>query len=350
MAETTVEKLDVNEDAGKAALEQIDANIERAKTLATEGNTEALDALFEENEALISALSGKGSIKAKKEKRDAWTTAVDEGTAAKAEVKKVTEGKVMGPAWDKIEGVPELVNAAAEKLSEGVRLHLKGSQVAKDVAAVVFEAWLKVENSAGAPDILGDMAESKNISKAVLSVAGGGFEDNWDNKEALRKLMRSVQDYRSDVRAEWLRSLDGDTEEAAARRELMAKVLEGKPEDEKASEWVANVYGTSTIGQAEKKRLDYQEKKRAAELTAGGSGAGEGTGDGEGDAGDDKQEPADETNPDEYLRKTVDRLLKDISKAKPETVEKASAETKEAQRKRLEKALEALRAMIAATL
>jgi hypothetical protein len=338
--DTTPEKLDVNTEEGRAALDQIQANIERARVLATEGNDEALKALNEETESVISALSGKGSIRHKKEWRDAWTAAVEEGKAAMpaAEVKKVTEGVVMGPSWENIPGVPELVNAAAEKLAEGVKLNLKGAKVAEEVAGIVFEAWCRVENSAGRPDILGDTDEAKKITKATLAIAGKGFKDTYDNKKALQSLTRSVQYYRSDVRAKWLRSLDGDDEIATGRRALMGKVLKDKPEDGKASDWVAKAYGTSTVGEGEAKAAAYRQKK---ELEASG-----GTPEPSADATEDEEIK----DPDEYLTKTVDRMLRDINRTKTDVVGKASKETRAAQRKRLEKALEGLRQMIAATL
>lgn len=353
MAET-VTKLDVNTDEGKAALDQIDANIERARSLAESDNAEALEELGEETETIISSLSGKGSIKHKKEKREAWKAAATLPERPKGEVKKVHQGDVQEKTWDQYDGTVELVNAAAEKLSEGVKAHLKTSHVAKEVAAVTLEAWLRIPNSSDIPDLMGDMQQSKAASKKILELAGQGFEDTYDNRQALKRLMRSVQDQRSDVRAEWLRSLDGDDEIAQERRALVAKVLEGKPEDEKASEWVANVYGTSTIGQTEKRRLEYQAKKEleaAAQHGGAVEGAeGEGAGEGEGE-GAEATTPVD---PDEYLTKVVDRVYKDVERTDRDqflkAAEHASDERKKAERERLERALDGIKAMIAATL
>ncbi|MFJ9318815.1 hypothetical protein [Streptomyces globisporus] len=348
MAETTATKLDVTEDAGKAALEQIDANIERARSLAESDNAEALEELGKETESIISSLVGKGSIKAKKEKRDAWKAAAVLPEKAPA---KAVEGKVVAKTWDQYEGTQELINLGAEKLAEGVRLNLKASTVAAEVAAVTFDAWTRMENKAGDPDLMGAGDASKKFSGAMLRMAGEGFERTYDNEKALEKLARSAQDQRSDVRAAWLRSLDEDTKEGAERRALVAKKLEGKPDDVPASEWVAKAYNTSTIGQTEKRRLEHAEKrKRAAELEAaqsedGDSGSGGGEGEGEG-----SDTSAETSTPDERVTKLTQKLLKDLGAAKPEDFEAASDETKKAIRESLTKAADALKAMITATL
>ncbi|WP_333731752.1 hypothetical protein [Streptomyces sp. IBSBF 3010] len=358
MAEnTTTEapKLDVTTDEGKAALEQIAANIERGRVLATEDNAEALEELGTETETLISNLSGKGSIKAKKENRDAWKSAVAEAAAAKpkAEVaKKAAEGVVVAKTWDQYEGTKEFATLGAEKLAEGVRLNLKVANVAEEVAKYAFEMVVRIPNKDGNPDLMVASDVAKKAGTALLGMAGEGFEHTWDNEQALKKFARSVQDYRSDARAAWLRSLDEETEEAAERRARVAKVLEGKPDDVPASEWVAKAYGTSTIGQAERKRLAYHEKQKAKELAAAGGSAEGGNGEGgEGDGeGSGEGTSAETTTPDERVTKLTDKLLKDLGAAKPEDFEAASDETKEAIRERLEKASKALKAMIAATL
>lgn len=342
---------DVNTDQGKAAVDQIEANIERAASLVADGSdtTELVAELHEETEALISSLSGKGSIAVKKQLREAWA-GVTAAPEPKAEVVKseVKEGVVAPKTWDQYEGVQELVTMGAEKVVEGVKAHVRVSTLAKDVAAIGLDMWLRIPNKAGQPDLLGDTDPAKKASGALLRTAGEGFADDYDNQQALKRLMRSVQDQRSDVRAEWLRSLDEDTDIAAERRALMAKVLEGKPDDEPASKWVANVYGTSTIGQTERKRIEWAEKKKARELGKGeatsteGDGA-EGEGEGEGAS-------AETSTPDERVRLVAKKILSDVSSASVDDFEAASEETKEAIRTELENALEGLRAMIKATI
>jgi hypothetical protein len=349
---TTPAKLDVTAEDGKAALEQIDANIERVRSLAEAENLEGIEELAEETEGIISALSGKGSIAIKKEKRDAFKGAATVTEKPKAEVaRKAAEGVVVAKTWDQYEGTQELAQMGAEKLAEGVRLNLKASNVAMEVAAVAFDMVTRIPNKDDNPDLMVASDAAKKAGTALIALAGEGFEHTWDNEQALKKLTRSVQDYRSDVRAAWLRSLDEDTEEAAERRARVAKILEGKPEDVKASEFVAKAYGTSTIGQAERKRLAYQEKQKAKELAAAGKDTAELT-TGEGGEGDGEGEGSDTTpvSPDEAVTKIVDRLWKDTEKADPDAFDKASDAVKKAQRERLEKIKKAITDMIAATL
>jgi hypothetical protein len=341
---TMTDRNDVTTEQGQTVIEQIDANIERASSLVEAENHEGLDELYKETEALVSSLSGKGSIAIKKEKREAWTAAAMAAPKPKAEVKKVTVGQIVEKTWDQYEGVEELVSLGAEKIGEGVTAHVKISHLAKDVAAIVFDMWTRIPNKEGAPDLMGASDPAKKASGEMLKRAGNGFEDNYDNKQALKRLTRSVQDQRSDVRAEWLRSLDEDTEAGAARREIMAKVLEGKPEDQPASAWVADKYGASLLGMTERKRLEYAAKVAGKELESGaGAGGGEGEGEGEG-------EGSDESTPDERVTNVAKRLIKDIGMVTPDDFEKSSEETKEAVRTQLEEAIKALRAMVSATL
>ncbi|MFC9191428.1 hypothetical protein [Streptomyces cyaneofuscatus] len=346
MAETTATKLDVTEDAGKAALEQIDANIERARSLAEADNAEALEELGAETEGIISALVGKGSIKAKKEKRAEWAAAA---IVPEKAVKKVTEGKIAPKTWDQYAGTEELMAIGAEKLAEGVRLHLKASTVAAEVASATFDAWTRMENKAGDPDLLGAGDAAKKFSGEMLRLAGEGFERTYDNEQSLKRLARSAQDQRSDVRAAWLRSLDTDTKEGAERRAIVAKQLEGKPEDVPASEWIAKAYNTSTIGQTEKRRLEYQAKQKAAELEAGSAGSDSEGGEGEG-TGEGSDTSTDNSTPDERITKFAKKLLKDMETAKPEDFEVASEDTKKAAREQFTQAIEALKKMVQATL
>ncbi|MFE3409440.1 hypothetical protein ACFXMT_14220 [Streptomyces mirabilis] len=336
----TPEKYDVNTEAGEKAIEEINANIERIGVLIREGaEGEKLTALEEETEGIISALSGKTSIAAKTECRDKLRQTKEEAAKAApaAEVVQVHTGTIAAKTWDQYEGTTELVNLGAEKVAEGINAHVKVSNLAKEIAAITFDLALRIPNKADRPDILLDSDPAKKGARAIYDKALPLFDDNYDNAKALKSLIRSAQDFRSDVRAEWLRSLDGDGETAAERRAIVAAVLEDKPDDEKASEWVAKAYGTTTTGQGEAKRLAYHEKKKR--LEAGNTSK-------ELESGESEET----TTPDERITKLTDRLVKDITSGKPEDFENASEETKEAIREKLEKASKALKLMIAATL
>ena len=91
--ESDMEKQDVSTEQGVAIVEQVDANIERIKSLAEAENAEGMDELNAETEALISSLSGTGSIKVKKEKRDALSAAA---TVKGNDVERVVTTQVVG--------------------------------------------------------------------------------------------------------------------------------------------------------------------------------------------------------------------------------------------------------------
>jgi tetratricopeptide (TPR) repeat protein len=330
--EIMTDRNDVNTDEGQKVIEQIDANIERALSLT---DPEAIKELEEENEALVSSLSGKGSIKVKTEKRAAFTEAAntmpeDVSTAPtpKAEVETVDPKD-----YSIYAGVTELIADGAARVSEGVKLHLKTSDLAKDVAAIMLDMWHRIPNKDGNPDILGASHAAKEAARALYNKAGEGFERSYDTEEALKKLQRAVQHQRSDVRAQYLRSLDQDQDE----QKRFAKALEAKPEDVSVSQFIADLYGTALKGHGEIQRERYQAKQA---ITSGG----------EADAEESEEEPEEETTPDERVRSLVQKLKRDVAKAKPEEFESASEDTKEAVRAELEELFTAVKAMITATL
>lgn len=239
---------DVNKVEGQKVIEQAEAAIERAVSVQEDG----LEALHTEVESLISSLSGKGSIAVKRLLHQQWDEAIDA---------RPVKGEVVPASWESYEGVPELVTEGAGLLADGVRLQLRKSEVARKVAEVTLKAWLRIPNKAGNPDIMSDSDEAKNAARALYAKAGEGFEHTFENEEALRSLIRSVQYHRSNVRAAFLRSLDENPEARAP----FAKLLEGKPKDTPASEYVADAYGAPLIGDGEKKALKWADDKKGDE-------------------------------------------------------------------------------------
>lgn len=238
------------------------------------------------------------------------------------------------------EGVPELVAMGAQKVTEGVRLHIKTSVTAKEVAAITLDMWRRIPDKDGNPDIKGTSDAAKKASgdmtKTIGEALGKEGLDAFDVKEALKKLSRSVQTQRTDVRAEYLRSLDGDTDEAAEEREHFADILDAKPDDVPASVWVANHYGVGLKGEIEKSRERYHAK-----LALGSADS----------VGDDDQGDDDDTvtDPDTEIRAVVRRLRADVERAKPETFEAASEATRVEVREELETLYKAVKDMITAT-
>jgi hypothetical protein len=320
-------------------IEQVNANIERAQSLAEAENVEGLTELTKETEALISSLPQRGKApdeqswtKFKKGMRDSLRAAAQ---VQEAPTKAVAKVKPAEPAIDPkdysvYQGVTELISDGAERVAEGVKLHVKTSDLAKDVAAIVLDMWRRIPNKDGNPDILGNSHAAKEAARALYAKAGEGFEHNYDNEQALDKLRRSVQSHRSDVRAKYLRELENDPDE----QKRYAKALEGKPEDVTVSEYIADLYGAQLKGHGELNRERYQQRKEL----------------GDPNPMRHEIESGADLTPDERVQSFVKRVRTDFIKATPEDFEAASDETKESIRTELEELYEAIKKMIAATL
>lgn len=295
---------DVNAPEGAQVVDQIDANIERTRSLAAAGKADEVKALAKETEALISSLSGKGSIAVKKDKRADMSAAA--ATRAEASTEVVDPGD-----YSQYEGVSELVSVGAERVAEGVRLHLKASEVAKEIADVGLDMWLRIPNKDGLPDLRGDSHAAKEAMRDLYAKAGEGFERNAANEAALKSLQRAVQHQRGNVRTRYLMELNDDPEE----RKRFATILEASSEATPA-EAIAKHYGLAL---------------NVPELSSGEAPK--------------AIEPAGEK-----LRTVTERLRKTISEVKPEDLASAPDDVKEAARKDLEALYERVKAMIAATL
>jgi hypothetical protein len=359
---TTAEDATSVEVTINKAVEQLNANIERAKSMAEAENAEGLAELKKETEELVSALPQRGKfgnetfaklkVRLRAEFRAAAQVQEKPATKAVAVAAKPKEG-VPVKTWDQYEGVKELVTLGAEKVAEGVRLHRKTSDLAKEVAAVTFDMWTRIPNKDEIPDLKGNSDQAKKAAGEMYRIAGEGFEHNFENEDAFTKLQRSVQMHRTDVRAKWLRELDEDTTEAAEARALYGDKLADKPEDMSVAEYVATaLYNSPAMikGEGEKQLERYHAKQKAlaaASDKSKGEGTGEGSGEGEGEG---SGEAAETTTPDERIEAIVKRIKADVSKADPEDFAKASDETKEAIRAELEPLYKALKDMITATL
>jgi hypothetical protein len=340
------------QDETGAKIEQIQANIERAASLAEADNAEGLAELGKETETLISSLPSRGRYvlpgedkertfaDIKKTLRGAWRD------AAQAKPQPEPKGKAVAvPAqaaepvdYSVYAGVTELINDGAARVAEGVNLHLKTSDLAKDVAKIMLDIWSRIPNKDGNPDIMGDSHAAKEAARAMYAKAGEGFTQDLDTEEALAKLQRSVQSKRSDVRAQYLRSLDEDADERAK----FAKLLESaQGEDVKPSELVAKAYDTSLIGHGELNKARYRVKagKATPEEIAAVEAA-------------DRNGGAKGELPsaDERIKTLVAKLKADASKVAVDDFNEASDETKAEVRGELETLYQAVKDMIAATL
>jgi hypothetical protein len=321
-----------------ATMDQIADNTERAKSLAEAENAEGLAELSKETEALVSSLPSRGKApndqtwaKYKQDARNAFRAAAQVQDKPEPKNKAVAKAVPAEPAIDPkdysiYQGVTELVSDGAERVAEGVKLHLKTSDLAKEVAAIMLDMWRRIPNKEGHPDIMGASHAAKEAARALYSKAGEGFQETYETTDALEKLQRSVQTHRSDARAKYLRELDENADE----QQRFAKALEAKPEDVPVSQFLATLYDTQLKGHGELARERYQLKK---ELGADAPKAIEA-----------------ETTPDERVQSFVKRVRTDFVKATPEDFEAASDETKQSVRDELMELRDAVNAMIKATL
>ncbi len=334
---------DVNTPEGEAVIEQIKANIERARPLALEDPlSEALDELDTETETLISSLAGKGCVAVKQTMRDAWREATEVEEAPSAQVAKAPlEGVVVEKTWEQFPGMEELVTMGAQKVAEGIRQHAKLKELAGDIARVTFDMWLRLPNKEELPDLKGASDRAKKASGKMYALANEGFEHTEDNEKALKSLERGVQRQRTDVRAQWIRSLDEDTEEAAERRALFGDALKDKPKDVPYSRYVAvTLYDSPAMlkGEGEKSLERWHRKQEALK------------------AGQDPKElePApeevDEATANEWLLQDAQKLASDVAKARTTYYRAASPEAREQAQKVFKEVFETVRQMVAETI
>lgn len=321
--------------------EEITANMERVRSLAEAENTEGAEALSKETDGLIASLPAKERTKLRADLRKAATAAPQTVIVPAPQAAEVATLETANYA--DAEGVSDLVDLGAAKVTESVNLHLKGSQSAKAVAAVILDIRRRLTNKEGYPDLSARSDAAKKAASAMYQAAGAQITgDAYDVEESVKKMRRAVQLQMSDVMAEYLRGLDDSEEEAAH----FAKIMEGQPEGTKVSQAVADHYGLKLKGQIELAREKYQAAKEL-EAASGEGAEGEGA-EGEGEEAEGTETA--ESTPDERVEATVKKIMKDLKAAKPEDFEQASEEAKGAARKSLEEASKALKAMIAATL
>jgi hypothetical protein len=211
--------------------EEVEANIERARSLAEAENTEALEALSAETETLISQLPTRGKIggktatKAKKDYRDAFKAAA---TVQEKPQSKAVEGVATKETQDfnTIEGVPELVSLGAEKFADGVRLHVRTHEIANEISKVLLDMRLRMTNKDGLPDLSATSKGAKDAAKALYSEASrlykaNGAADEAETERALNSLVRSVQNQMRNVTLPaYLRELPANAEEAKRYAEI----------------------------------------------------------------------------------------------------------------------------------
>jgi hypothetical protein len=308
---TEVEELDTSladalEDVAEqvdplaAKVEQAQANIERAVSMAEAENAEGLAELEKEHEALVSGMPQRGNIPARYEGEPPMSWAAfkkgsrdDFRKAAKAQPKAEQalakqraeiERKAQAAAPDVTtdytltEGVKELVDAGAAKVHEGVMLHVKTAQTARSIAGMLLDARRRIVTKEGVPDLKATTQASRNASSDMYGAAETRLaEESGDAdhaKDLVKRLGQAVRNQMSDVLVEYIKELDTD----GAKEEWAqhyGKVAAAHPELT-PSEAVFKFYGINPVSRRELAAARQAERSgRLAELEAAAKGGDE---------------------------------------------------------------------------
>lgn len=308
-------KPDVNKDAGKAVVEQIDANVERLRHLANLHKESAAKELAQETEELISSLSGKGvaAIKATKraEVREASTVPEPKAEIATRETRD----------YKAIEGAQELINMGAEKFAEGVRLDQALSNTGREIAAILLDMWRRMTTKDGLPDLKCRSQGARDAASAMYTTAGSKLEGTPEQvQESVKKLQRSVQHQMNKLRVDYVRSLDESKEEAAHFTLLTAKA----DDDRTVSQIVADHYGISLVSKAE---LEASKLRKMRELAAKAD-AGDELTEGEAELLNEAQEQSAEDRIRSTMKAAVTLLISDDEEDEGKILRKAASRFK----------------------
>jgi hypothetical protein len=258
-------KVDITSEDGLRFVQQIDDNVERMRSLAEAENEAGMAELASETEGLISSLSGKGSVAAKKEKRAALKEAA-EGTPKPTPAPTVEVELLETQNYKDIPGAEKMVAKGAKQYAEGVRLNLRASEVSREIAETLLEIHSTMSNKFGDPDLMGSSQGARDATSDLITQAGELFRaqtdaDERDVAEAMDRLLRSQQNWKSDVRAAFARSLNDNPE----RAERFGRIISARSEGVTPAEAVAAHYGFALKGRRE---LDRENRQRRKELRA----------------------------------------------------------------------------------
>ncbi|MCR8576454.1 hypothetical protein [Streptomyces sp. Isolate_219] len=234
--------------------QEIAAAVQRVKEAAQSGDEKKVAALDETTKALIRELPAT------------------ERNGKYAQLKKAREteplpaGEIEPTAdYAAVPGVSDLVTQGTQALVDGVNLHLKASVTAREVARIILAMRVRLPNSAGDPDLRAESYKARAAAHDMYKATGKQLSgDAFDVDVAVKKLERSVQNAMSDVRAEYLRSLDTDKKEAARFKAIIKAAGRGA----KPSEAVAAHYDFPLKGKNEIAREKYQRDRSAAQSIA----------------------------------------------------------------------------------
>lgn len=274
-----------------AAVEQAQANIDRAFSLAEAENVEGLAELAKEHEDLVSSMPSRGNIPTgdmtwaafKQASRNDFRKAsqaqpkAPEPKAAELELKAKADAAAAD--YTTVEGVKERVDATVKLVAEGSLLQVKMAQTARQAAETFLAGQRLILTKEGLPDLKCVEPKSTKARRDVYDLAREELAKQGDPahaKSLVAKFKTAVHNQTSGVLVGMIRALDDSPEEFAQH---YSKIAELKPElaGLTPSEQVFEYYGIPRQSKQEIMAAREAEKRaKVAELEAAKEAAKEG--------------------------------------------------------------------------
>jgi hypothetical protein len=203
----TVPKSDAILTDGDDVEAQISANTERVKTLRSEGNAEAAEALYAETEEMISTqIKGRGAAGKKaalrKPLNDARKTPLPESEDNVPATLETVD-------IDAIPGVSGLIDRAVAKSAESATQMRKVGESAREVAAIYLDLRLASRNRAGLPDLVATSRGYRDTIKRINDKTLEGVDvADIDRRSSLDAVRKGVGYQLSTLLVDFLRALD----------------------------------------------------------------------------------------------------------------------------------------------
>lgn len=149
--------------------------------------------------------------------------------------------------------IAEIIEYGAASIAAGIREHRHMADLGREVGRLQLAMHTKLQNRMGEPDLRGVSGEAKEATRRLFSVIAQLLPDDYATDDMTR-LTKAMHNHKSDARAEYLRSLDEDSEEA----ELYRSIIDASPADTPSAA-VAAHYGFSLQGRRDKERRTMQQ-------------------------------------------------------------------------------------------
>jgi hypothetical protein len=147
-----------------------------------------------------------------------------------------------------VDSVDTLVQEGARIIAEGVRNRTPMADLGRQVGRVQLKIHTQLRTREGLPDLRAVTRAAKDANRTMFALSGV-------DADLAEGVIKSVHNHKSDVRAEYLRSLD----EPGADLEPYASLLQ---EGVAPSVAVAAHYGVSTQGRRERERKVMSRLRR----------------------------------------------------------------------------------------